>query len=212
MSISVGSKAILLYESDNEVIKDIVASLGLVGVSVTTVSNEAEALREIAKKTYALVLSRPSVSGSKGAAESLLNKQLGDPRMREVPHVLVCKAGEEQQLSGKGEGFAGVLKLPVEFPRFAEELSAFLSGGYVPWTKVVAKPKEEKNEAQSENDANSKLPWHHKNMLVVYALHDAVLAELRKMDRFESLPKEKIPELVHTITGSVVRQFANAGK
>ncbi len=199
------SNAILLVESEEQVIKDVVCSLRLIDVPVLSSASVAEAKQSALKEKPALILARLRLQDDESAGITLARDLADEKMLGDVPVVVLCTPSEKRLLEGV-DVFDAQISLPVEFPLFTRQVQSLMDSArkktkasavsLVPKAAKAAPAREEENQ-----------PPVHNNLAIVSGIQFAVLEKLKNSGALQEKLPEEIPALVAEVTHEVCSKF-----
>lgn len=118
------SEAVLLLESDEEIVADVTYAVSSLGVGLVTVNSLVEALPAVAIAAPTIILMGVAAVADPYEAARELRDTAQDPRL-----MVVGLIRKRTNISLQGpQGFlSDVLHVPVKFPVFAEKLEELMS-------------------------------------------------------------------------------------
>lgn len=180
-----GERSVLLVEHDEAVYRDVQDALSLAGVKVLRATSSLSARAAILEHNPALVIVREPLAGVRGAAQALA-RDLGERADRGAVQVAVL-APLDQEV----EEDLPRLTLPVEFPKFTQEVLALLAAAPLELRSGPPVPPAEPAEPASPIKASSGRNCSERNMSIVLQLVHEVVSRLAANPQFRALePRE----------------------
>jgi len=199
--------SILLVEPDDAVARDISASMRLLNVPVMRVASREEVVSSLDVARPSLVLTR--FANSADAELGLGVKAIVQERATDTPVVLLLTRTEESLHARMLGEFPARLSLPVQFPTFAHEVQALLTGvvlspGGTRPTSNAPSPSDPlpEMEPSRSDSASDELKF-----LLACALTQEVVQRVRGHPRVGKLGMTDIPQLVRELTDTVCASY-----
>lgn len=202
------SNAVLLLESEEQVIRDVICSLRLIDVPVLASASVTEAKQSALNDKPCLILVRLRIQGDDAAGLALARDLAGDQDLRDVPVVLLCTASERRLVEEHTDLFDAQISLPVEFPLFTRQVQGILqrlSGEreHPRELKLLRSETVEKGEVRIDGNADVL----YRNLGIISAIQHSVWENLRRDERVGKIPPEQMPGLVAEATREVCSKF-----
>lgn len=179
-------QAILVLETDAEVISDIQHSLRLLHIPVHVERSVSDAKRVMLEHRPCLVITRYHVTGEAEAGLKLARGVSAHETLRRIPLVLLLTAEESQTLNIPPGLFRGMLTLPVVFPHFTQHVQDLISQVIVEARK--AGPAAIPAEASHVSDPRDR-------MAAVYKLQYEIIERLRGLPEFQGADPTEVRSL-----------------
>jgi len=193
-------KTILLLESDEQIVKDVIASLRLIDVSVQLVRTASEVKPAAREKRPALILLRLRLQGDQKAVIELAAELAADEELREVPAAVLCTESEKRLLEGHLHLFDAAINLPVEFPEFTKQVQRVMEARRGGVTRE-SRPGPEAGEASQWPEAAQR------NLGIACAIQHAVIEKLKREGRLFGAGAAAVAALVMEATAEICAHF-----
>lgn len=204
--------SVLLVEPDEAVIKDVVCSLRLIDIPVSSARTIEEAVELAQQKIPTLILTRTKIATDSQAGQKLVEKLRQDSGLQALPVYALCTSSELEMLGDFREFFTGVVPLPVEFPAFPEQIKkivAFDSASHSitePAEAVLVRV-ERQGIPEVASDKPVDIEIKDRNFSVAYAIQSRVLQELESDGRIHHARLEQVPGIVNQVTARVCVRY-----
>lgn len=197
------AEPVVLLESEENVVKDVVCSLRLVDIPVLASWSVDEAKRLALESRPHLVLARARVSGDENAGVRLAQALAAE--RRGLPVVALYTPGERPLIEPHRGLFASEIGLPVEFPEFTYTVQRIISGlKSVPTGEASQSPAvDQPTAAPSTPSAAEEAGARELGMLIVYDVQHRVAEILAKDPRLARARPGEVFDIIQEATRTV---------
>lgn len=204
--------SVLLVEPDEAVIKDVVCSLRLIDIPVSSARTIEEAFEIAQKKLPTLILTRTKIATDDQAGQKLVEKLRQDLGLQSLPVYALCTSSELDMLGEVRGLFTGVVPLPVEFPAFPEQIKKIVDFDATSHTitepaQAVLAQVERQEIPETASDKPVDIEIKDRNFSVAYAIQSRVLQELESDGRIHHARLEQVPGIVNQVTARVCVRY-----